>query len=283
MATDPLSLIFIACFLFGLLFFIGTILLGNLGHGQAGHTTHTGGHVPTHVGGTHVGGQSVSHVSHVVSHNTQAVGHHVTPVGHQNNFSIAPFINPTTIALFLLGFGFFGYISHNTAQFVLPLTLVLAALGGLVIAALLLLLVTRLFGDSEGETIQDVSDRTGLLGKVSISIRENNIGEIIYVSPGGMRKSIPARSVNGQSIESGQEVVVVNYQRGGGIAEVDTWEHFMHENEEEEPQAQPQVQVQAQGQPETPDADTLAKLRALLEESETANTELVIRNDSQKE
>ena len=274
MATDPLSLVFIACFLFGLLFFIGTILLGNLGHGQAGHATHTGSHAPTHVGG-----QSVSHVSHVVNQNTQAVGHHAAPVGHQNNFSLASFINPTTIALFLLGFGFFGYVSHNTVQFVLPLTLVLAALGGLVVAALLLLLVSRLFGDSEGATIQDVSDRTGLLGKVSISIRENNIGEIIYVSPGGMRKSIPARSVSGQSIESGQEVVVVNYQRGGGIAEVDTWEHFMHENEEVEPQ----VQVQAQGQPETPDADTLAKLRALLEESETANTELVIRNDSQKE
>jgi hypothetical protein len=215
-----------------------------------------------------------------VSHDTHAVSQHHTEATHQgNNFSLAPFINPTTIALFLLGFGFFGYVSHNTAQFVLPLTLVLAALGGLVVAILLLILVSRLFGDSEGATIQDVSDRTGLLGKVSISIRENNIGEIIYVSPGGMRKSIPARSVNGQSIESGQEVVVVNYQRGGGIAEVDTWEHFMHENEEGEPQ----VQVQAQGEPETPDADTLAKLRALLEESETANTELVIRNDSQKE
>lgn len=272
MATDPLSLVFIACFLFGLLFFVGTILLGNLGHGQAGHATHTGGHAPTHVGG--------HSVSHAVSHNTQAVGHHATPAAHQgNHFSIGSYMNPTTIALFLLGFGFFGYVSHNTAQFVLPLTLVFAALGGLVVATLLLLLVSRLFGDSEGATIQDVSDRTGLLGKVSISIRENNVGEIIYVSPGGMRKSIPARSVSGQSIESGQEVVVVNYQRGGGIAEVDTWEHFMLENEEGEPQ----VQVQAQGQPQTPDADTLAKLRALLEESETANTELVIRNDSQKE
>lgn len=282
MATDPLSLVFIACFLFGLLFFIGTILLGNLGHadhgGHIGHAEHIGhidlGHA------IHTGGHDITHVSHAPVHDTHV--HHSTGADHQDNhFSIASYMNPTTIALFLLGFGFFGYISHNTAQFVLPLTLVLAALGGLVVAILLLLLVTRLFGDSEGATIQDVSDRTGLLGKVSISIRENNIGEIIYVSPGGMRKSIPARSVNGQSIESGQEVVVVNYQRGGGIAEVDTWEHFMHENEEGEPQAQ--VQVQAQGQPQTPDADTLAKLRALLEESETANTELVIRNDSQKE
>ena len=277
METDPLSLVFIACFLFGLLFFVGTILLGNLGHAthagdtghtNAGHVTHTGGHAP----------------SHAVVHSTQGThGQHTTTADQQGaHFSIFPYMNPTTIALFLLGFGFFGYVSH-TAQFVLPLTLVLAAIGGLAVAALLLVLVSRLFGDSEGATVQDVSDRTGLLGKVSISIREDNIGEIIYVSPGGMRKSIAARSVSGQSIESGQEVVVVNYQRGSGVAEVDTWEHFMHENEEVEPQAQAQVQLQAQGQPEKPDADTLAKLRALLEESETSNTELVIRNDSQKE
>jgi len=32
-ATDPLSLVFLACFLFGLLFLIGSAILGNLGHG----------------------------------------------------------------------------------------------------------------------------------------------------------------------------------------------------------------------------------------------------------
>ncbi len=282
MATDPLSLVFIACFLFGLLFFIGTILLGNLGHGHVGHVGHTG-----HVG--HIAHTGVHAPAHVAGHNVvahpasnTAGGQHSAQSSQQgNNSLVGEFLNPTSIALFLLGFGFFGYVSHNTAGFVLPLTLLLAAIGGLVVAALLLLLVSRLFGDSEGATVQDVSDRLGLLGKVSISIREDNIGEIIYVSPGGMRKSIPARSVSGQSIERGEEVVVVNYQRGNGIAEVDTWEHFMQEHEEGESQAQ--VQVQAQGEPQTPDADTLAKLRALLEESETSNTELAIRNDSQKE
>ena len=286
MATDPLSLVFIACFLFGLLFFIGTILLGNLGHGHTGHVGHAAhvghvgdvghsGHAPAHVGGHSIVSHSASNVANG-QHNAQS-----NQQGH--NSLIGEFLNPTSVALFLLGFGFFGYISHNTAQFVLPLTLLFAAIGGLVVAALLLLLVSRLFGDSEGATIQDVSDRVGLLGKVSISIREDNIGEIIYVSPGGMRKSIAARSVTGQSIERGEEVVVVNYQRGNGIAEVDTWEHFMQEHEEGDTQAQVQVQVQAQAEPRTPDADTLAKLRALLEESETENTELAIRNDSQKE
>ncbi len=45
-ATDSLSLVFIACFLFGLLFFIITALLGNLGHGA---THSTGHHTAVHV------------------------------------------------------------------------------------------------------------------------------------------------------------------------------------------------------------------------------------------
>ncbi len=39
-ATDPLSLLFIACFLTGLVFFIVTALLGNLGHGMTHNVAH---------------------------------------------------------------------------------------------------------------------------------------------------------------------------------------------------------------------------------------------------
>ena len=186
-----------------------------------------------------------------------------------DNLSVLSYVNPTSVVLFLLGFGFFGYVFHNTAHFLFPITLLLAGVSGLVIAALLLVMLGRLFGDSEGATVQDVSDRTGLLGKVSITIQENSLGEMIYTSPGGMRKSIPARSLDGHRLERGQEVVVVNYQHG--IAEVDTWERFINENEEEEIQAA------------MPNSDELAKLRTLLEESDTANTELVIRKELQKE
>ena len=50
-ATDPLSLVFVACFLFGLLFLIGSALLGNLGHGG-------GSHAASHQFNLHVGGQA---------------------------------------------------------------------------------------------------------------------------------------------------------------------------------------------------------------------------------
>src|SRR6266496_5460035 len=284
-ATDPLSLLFIACFLTGMLFFIVTALLGNLGHGVThGATHHAGLNVGHHAGGVHtVGTHTVSHgpahtsgqaagshsASHGTSHGTSHSTSHSTAHNgtQEHNQSLSSYINPTSIMLFLLGFGFFGYLFHNTVHFVAALTLTLAGVGGVVIAALLLVLVGRIFGDSEGATVQDVSDRTGLLGKVSLTIQENGLGEIIYVSPGGMRKSIPARSVDGRRLERDQEVVVVNYQRG--IAEVETWERFINEEEE------------AQGA--SPNVDELAKLRALLEESDKAESQLVIRKDLQKE
>ncbi len=284
-ATDPLSLVFIVCFLFGFLFFLGTALLGQLGHGHShvGHIGHVGhaasGHDSAHhvaVGGHGQVTQGSGQGNHALPH-TQGNGqgtHTQQQANHQHNThdlrgSLLSFINPTSIVLFLLGFGFFGYVFHNTAHLALPFTVILAGIGGIAIAAILLVALSRVFGESEANTVQDVSDRTGLLGKVSITIEDKSIGEIIYVSPGGMRKSIAARSVDGRRIERDTEVVVLNYLHG--IAEVDTWEHFMNEEEK------------------TPfdntasNEDELAKLRSLLEELGPTNTELVMRKDPYKE
>ena len=266
-ATDPLSLVFIACFLFGLLFFIITALLGNLGHGathSSGH--HTGVHVGNHAAAVHTAthGHVSIHTPSTHATNTHSHTLHGSAGGMQSLFS---YINITSVMFFLLGFGFFGYLFHNTGHLMSFLTLLLAGISGVIIAALLLVLLSRLFGDSEGATVQDVSDRTGLLGKVSLTIPEHGLGEIIYVSPGGMRKSIPARSIDGRRLERDQEVVVINYARG--VAEVDTWDHFI--NEEEEAQLDSSL------------SDELEKLRTLLDESNQPDTQLVMRKDPQKE
>jgi hypothetical protein len=118
--------------------------------------------------------------------------------------------------------------------------------------------------------VQDVSDRTGLLGKVSLTIQENGIGEILYTSPGGMRKSVPARSIDGRRLERDQEVVVVDYNNG--VAIVDTWDHFIHE-EGSYPEA-----------PGKTVTDSLEQLRTLLDEVGTPDSQqLVMRKDIQKE
>jgi hypothetical protein len=304
MATDPLSLLFIGCFLFGLLFLLATIVLGNLSHaghahvshvGHVGHADHIGHAGPAHTGTVHTGGHTGSHaVGTHTDHATPAHAHDATQgQGNQGNGpSWFSYINPTSIVFFLIGFGFFGYVFHNTAHFLLPITLILAGGSGLVIAGLLLLLFSRIFSNIEGETEQDVSDRTGLLGTVSITIQENGMGEILYTSPAGLRKSIPARSVDGQRLERGQEVVVVNYAQG--VAEVDTWDRFINEQAEKDEEykgykgyAGNKEPAGSQSEPRasTPASEELAKLRALLEESDTDNKDmgLVIRNDMQKE
>ena len=265
-ATDPLSLVFIACFLFGLLFFIITALLGNLGHGAAhspGH--HTGVHVGNHTVTVHTPVHGHGPVHAPTTHTAHA--HASTANGSAGGIQLLfSYINITSVMFFLLGFGFFGYLFHNTGHLMSFLTLLLAGISGVIIAALLLVLLSRLFGNSEGATVQDVSDRTGLLGKVSITIPEHELGEIIYVSPGGMRKSIAARSIDGRRLERDQEVVVINYARG--VAEVDTWDHFINEEE---------------AQFNSSSSDELEKLRTLLDESNQPDTQLVIRKEPQKE
>lgn len=282
-ATDPLSLFFIVAFLLGLVFFIFLAVLGNLGHGATSHiASHDAGlHLHVHPGAVHGPGHTIGHApAHAAGHsaaqstNANRVADHMVPHTHQAaTHQQSPFmgyLNPTAIFLFLFGFGLFGYLFHNFGHLFVFLTLIIAVVGGLLVTVAIFAILERLFGDSEGSTIQDVSDRTGLLGKVSITIPANNLGEIIYTSPGGMRKSIPARSIIGERLERDQEVVVVNYQRG--VAEVDTWDHFMSEEHSD-------VSTD-------PHAEDLDELRVLLEEAEkNASTDksIVMQKDAHKE
>src|SRR5436305_12386304 len=154
---DPLSLVFLGCFLFGLLFFVVTALLGNLGHGHAvGHTAthqvplHAGGHVSSaHVASHPASGPTIgaTHAHVTAPQSTQSIGH-----------SVLSHINITSIALFRLGFGFFGFVFLNVLPGLVQLALILAAISGVIIAVLILLLLSRLFGTSEGATVQDISD-----------------------------------------------------------------------------------------------------------------------------
>jgi hypothetical protein len=253
-ANDPLSLMFVACFVIGLLFLL---IIAFSGHGHGHGLAHHVGAATSHIG--HAGHTPLAHATHGphasthTGHSTSQTTHHNAHGGH---FSIFAIVNPLNIVLFLLGFGFFGYIASATKAFALPLTIVLASIGGLFIALVLIIILNRAFGNATGTTIQDVSDRTGLLGKVIMTIPQEGIGEIIYVSPGGMRKSIPARSIDGRRLEREQEVVVIN--DSGGIAEVDTWEHFISQEESSA--------STGEGTRPRPYSNDMATLRALLDD-----------------
>lgn len=266
LATDPLSLVFVFCFFFGLLFLLAVAFLGQLGHGHGdiGHDAGTG-HGLIHGLQAHAG--DTFHATHA-SHIHMDGGHHSMgdlgdggDGGH--NFSLLSLLNPTAIVLFLLWFGFFGYLFHNVTNLTLPITIVAAVGSGIILAAIIVNLLDRLVGHSEATTVQDISNRTGLVGKVNMAIPANNLGEILYISPGGHRKTIPARSVDGRRLERGQEIVVLSYQ--GGIAEVDTWEHF----------------IEQEG--ETLNAGEVDKLQSLFDDLNAKDTNYAMRQQMQKE
>ena len=66
-------------------------------------------------------------------------------------------------------------------------------------------------------------DMTGILGRLSISIRAGGTGELIY-SQEGTRRSCGARSEDGSAIDRGAEVVVMRYDKG--IAYVRRWDEM---------------------------------------------------------
>jgi hypothetical protein len=72
-------------------------------------------------------------------------------------------------------------------------------------------------------------EMTGVLGKLSVPIREGGTGEIIY-SQAGTRRTCGARSDNGTIIPKGSEVLVTRYEKG--IAYVRLWSEITGENEE---------------------------------------------------
>jgi hypothetical protein len=63
----------------------------------------------------------------------------------------------------------------------------------------------------------------GSVGTLSMPIRENGTGEIIF-SLGGVRRCAGARCEEGKHMERGTEVVIERYEKG--IAYVKPWDEF---------------------------------------------------------
>jgi len=97
---------------------------------------------------------------------------------------------------------------------------------GIVGAAIVFLFLTRVLISNEENMDSADYEMVGVLGRISMSIRENGTGEIIY-SQAGTRRTCGARSENGSALEKGAEIVVTRYNKG--IAYVRLWEEMSNE------------------------------------------------------
>ena len=169
-----------------------------------------GGFAHLHLGHLHIGHSPLAH------HGT---GGHASGA-HGSNSGLSA-VNGFTFTAFLCWFGGAGYLLHHYSVFVAPLVLLLSVVSGIFGAALLWAILFKLLIPRERVLNSEDTEMTGVLAKVSDSIRSNGgIGEILFLQTGARRCSA-ARSDDGRMIERGTEVVVIRYERG--IAYVRPW------------------------------------------------------------
>lgn len=138
---------------------------------------------------------------------------------------ISPF-NLVTLTAFLAWFGGTGYLlaRHSTMWFISALLIsLLAGTGG---AVIIYLFLSRVLSSPEEALDPADFEMVGVLGKISVVVREGGTGELIY-SQMGTRRVCGARSDDGSAIPKGTEVVVTRYERG--IAYVRRWSELAGE------------------------------------------------------
>ena len=226
LATDPLSLLFLGCALFSALLLVVSVALG-AGHG---HTGHLGGHTVAHTAApAHAAIHAPTHITHHTgaTHNAAAA----TTTGDSGWWGaiqsmLLGSLNLNGALIFLLVFGVLGYLLHNGQGASLLLTLVIAALIGAVAAIAVNAALTRIFITSQaGELSANSSRLEGRLATVSIAIRAQGLGEVVFNGEAGARQSIGARSADGQPIAADTQVVIVEAERG--LATVQPWDSFV--------------------------------------------------------
>jgi hypothetical protein len=220
---------YLICFAVGFCFSFISFVFGGSRFGRL-HLPHFHGHgighgvphFPPTAGPAVHGPAAVGHAP-VAAHGPAAAH---APGAHQaSRGSVSPF-NFVTLTAFLAWFGGTGYLFTRFSSVWVGLGLLFSVVSGLVGGGIIFLFLSKvLMSDEENMDPADY-EMVGVLGRVSVSIREGGTGEIVY-SQAGTRRVCGARSEDGSAIAKGTEVVVTRYDKG--IAYVELWSEMSGE------------------------------------------------------
>ena len=142
------------------------------------------------------------------------------PRGGGSGAGELPWFNFGTVAGFLAWFGGTGYLLEHYYGMWFLLALGIATVSGLAGASVVFWFVAKILMSREEALDPADYEMTGVLGKLSIRIREGGVGEMVY-SQEGVRRVTGARSEDGTAIAKGAEVLVQRFEKG--IAYVQPW------------------------------------------------------------
>ena len=218
---------YLICFAVGFCFSFFSFLFGGSRMGRL-HVPHFHGHAGGHFPAAHgpvAPAPAAAHAPVVPG----AVGARVGGAGRMaRGSSVSPF-NPPSIAAFLAWFGGTGYLLTRFSAIWVGLALTLSVVSGLIGGALIFFFLSRVLMSDEEFLDPADFEMVGVLGKLSMPIREGGTGELIY-SQMGTRRVCGARSDDGSAMAKGTEVVVTRYEKG--IAYVGLWSELSGEWDE---------------------------------------------------
>ena len=186
---------YLLCFLVGFSLSVLSFLAGAV-HIHFPVKWHLPFHLGHHGGGWHKGGASGAHIS---------------------------WFNASTIMAFLAWFGGTGYLLTRHSHLLAVVSLGISVIAGLFAGCVVFKFMVKLMQTNDAPMSAEDHRVEGALGTISMRIRENGTGEIIFAL-GGTRRCAGARCDDGKAIERGAEVVIERYEKG--IAYVKRWEEF---------------------------------------------------------
>jgi membrane protein implicated in regulation of membrane protease activity len=130
--------------------------------------------------------------------------------------------NASTAMAFLAWFGGTGYLLTRHSHLVALASLAISTVAGVVAGAVVFKFMVKLMQSDPPLKSEDYRIE-GNVATISMPIRENGTGEIIF-SLGGAWRCAGARCDDGKPLEKGAEVVIERYEKG--IAYVKRWEEF---------------------------------------------------------
>lgn len=182
--NDALDAVLLGTFLFGILFTVGSLVLGAADIG--GH----GGHGADHGGADH------------------GVGDH----------PLANLFNVSAILAFITWFGGVGYLVRNGLGWHWLLAILIGVGGGILAGCVVLWFIRTVLRNPDDVLDPHDYERVGLLARVSSPIRSGGVGEIVWEQRGA-RMVTSARAADSEPIPRGTEVLVLRVERGMAIVE----------------------------------------------------------------
>lgn len=189
--NDFFDAILVGGFLFGILFTIGSLVLGF----------------------ADLGGDADS--GHDFDHGVEANGH---------MFSL---FNVSSILAFITWFSGATYLVRNGLGWFVGIAIVLGLVVGIAGAYAISWFLYSFLRKNSPELDPRDWDQVGQIGKVTGTIFPTGIGEVIYERH-GTRHAIPARTKEGVGIERNVEVVILDIEKG--VAIVQPWAELMEES-----------------------------------------------------